>query len=401
VPAAEGRNGSTGASKRVLIACALDGFANGQKPVEIERFLRARGHDVTIENVISQSRASADRKSWLNKLPHPSPLRFGLWLVELGSRLLTRRWKWGRKHLSYPLIRADLRLRSLILSRSLDPERFDMIVGEHPYVSEFMTVPAETKVLYDCMTPWADELYYEERLTDDQRQRMRRHEAGILDSVDYVSFSWETYAPYTVRHYGISGRNMLQLNWGCAGMAPRAKFADPPRVVYLGSLSPTARFIDLPLLSRLAALYPHIDVYGGPPPDPSLGLNYRGWAPEEVLQQYQLGLITCTKDELRSDGFSAKNLAYIAYGLPVLVPSWRRHMELLRGFVPYDEDTFLEAIERLSDPDEWQRVSDEAYQQAQELTWERTLQPLEDALQDPSYRYFTPHMKAMIDGASK
>jgi hypothetical protein len=46
-------------------------------------------------------------------------------------------------------------------------------------------------------------------------------------------------------------------------------------------------------------------------------------------------------------------------------------------------------------------VSDEAYSQAQELTWERTLQPLEDALHDPSYRYITPHMKAMIDGRSE
>ena len=28
--------------KRVLIVCELDGYANGQKPVEIERFLRSR-----------------------------------------------------------------------------------------------------------------------------------------------------------------------------------------------------------------------------------------------------------------------------------------------------------------------------------------------------------------------
>jgi hypothetical protein len=129
-----------------------------------------------------------------------------------------------------------------------------------------------------------------------------------------------------------------------------------------------------------------------------LGLNYLGWAPPSVLHDYQLGLITCSKDELRREGFSAKNLAYIAHGLPVLVPVWRRHMELIRGCVAYDEDTFLSVIERLSDEEEWQRVSDEAYAQAQELTWERTLQPLEAALHDPSYRYLTPHMKAAIDG---
>jgi len=53
-------------------------------------------------------------------------------------------------------------------------------------------------------------------------------------------------------------------------------------------------------------------------------------------------------------------------------------MDLIRGCVPYDEDTFLPAIERLSDEEEWRRVSDEAYAQAQELTWERTLEPLEE-----------------------
>jgi hypothetical protein len=190
----------------------------------------------------------------------------------------------------------------------------------------------------------------------------------------------------------------LQLNWGCTPVTERVRFKDPPRVVLLSSLS--SNFINLPLLSRLSRLYP-IDVYGGPPPDPSLGVNYLGWAPPSVLHDYQIGLITCSKDELRRDGFSAKNTAYIAHGLPVLVPAWRRHMELLRGCVPYDEDTFLLVIERLSDEEEWRRVSDEAYAQAQELTWERTLQPLEDVLHDPSYRYRTPYMKAMIDGQSE
>ena len=73
-------------------------------------------------------------------------------------------------------------------------------------------------------------------------------------------------------------------------------------------------------------------------------------------------------------------MAYIADGLPVLVPAWRGHMELIRGCLPYDEDTFLSVIERLSDEEEWRRVSDEAYAQAQELTWERTLEPLAEAL---------------------
>jgi hypothetical protein len=386
---------ATNDRKRVLIVCELDGYANGQKPVEIERFLRSRGHDVQMANALYLGRASSKPGSVLRKLPYPAPRKLALYLVQLASLVLTRRWKFGRRHLSYYLVRADLRLRRSILRSSLPLDEFDMIIGEHPADSELMTVPTSARVLYDCMTPWADELYFEDRLTEKQHQEFRRQEANILDSVDYLSFGWETYAPYSVTHYGISGRNLLQLNWGCDPVDERVQFKNPPRVVLLSSLS--SNFINLPLLSRLSKLYP-IDVYGGPPPDPSLGLNYLGWAPPSVLRDYQIGLITCSKDELRRNGFSAKNTAYIAHGLPVMVPAWRRHMDLLRGCVAYDEDTFLSVIERLSDEEEWQRVSDEAYAQAQELTWERTLQPLEDALHDPSYRYLTPHMKAMIEG---
>jgi hypothetical protein len=370
------------AAKRVLIVCELDGFANGWKPVEIDRFLRERAYDVRVANTYFLSRASGVSGSLAAKLPRLEPRRLALYVVEAASRLLTRGWRFGRRHLSYYLIIANSRLRRSILKSSLALDDFDLIICEHPRDAELLTVRTSARTLYDCPTPLADELYYEEMLTARQHHKYRRREAQLFESVDALSFSWETYATYSIKHYGISGRNVKQLNWGCVPAEERAEFRDPPRVVYLGSLS--GRFIALPLLSRLSKLYPHIDVYGGPPPDPALGLNYLGWAPRSVLQTYQLGLITCTKDELRRDGFSAKNMDYIAYGLPVLVPAWRRHMELLRGSVPYEEDTFLAVIRRLSDESEWRRVSDEAYAQARRLTWDETLRPLDEWLREPS-----------------
>jgi hypothetical protein len=132
----------------------------------------------------------------------------------------------------------------------------------------------------------------------------------------------------------------------------------------------------------------HVNVYGGPPPDPSLGLNYLGWAPPTVLLQYQLGLITlqyqlglitCSLDELRRGGFSAKHLQYIALGLPVLVPSG--DVTCISCVGPsYNEDTFLSVFEAFSDEDAWERVIDEAYSQGQRLTWDQTLSPLEALL---------------------
>jgi hypothetical protein len=362
--------------KRILIVCQLDGYANELRPIEIQRFLRSHGHDVQLANTYYLSRASKARDSLRNKLPSLRPKRMLLYAIEAASLVLTRRWGFGRRHLSFYSLVGDYYLRRSILGSSLDLDNFDLVICESPHDAGVLTVTRSARTLYDCPTPWADEIYYEGRLTGRQHRRLRRMESRLYESVDQLAFYWQSYARYAVRQYGISGRNILTLDFGCTPAEKRADFKDPPRVIYLGSLS--SRFIDLPLLSRLSRIYPHIDVYGGPPPDPKLGLNFLGYAHPSILQAYQLGLITCTRDELRRDGFSAKHLHYLAYGLPVLAPAWRRHMELLRGTIAYDEDSFLEVIQALSDEQEWRRRSDEAYAQAQRLAWTETLQPLDD-----------------------
>jgi hypothetical protein len=391
IPAAETSDDSTAPSaqvapasddatrdrKRILLVAQMDGYANGVKPAAVVRFLRQQGHDVHVDNTYYLSRASARRGSLANKLPRPELRRFAVYLVEAGF-ILTRRWSFARRRFSYYLHLADYLLRRSILSSVHRLDDFDMIICEHPQDAGLLTTKTRACTFYDCPDPYADELYDEGKLTKKQHRKLRRLETELFETVGGLSFSWESYARYALARYGISGRNLAQLNWGCTPSATRAQFSSPPRIVYLGSLS--SRYIDLPLLSRLSKLYRHIDVYGGPPPDPALGLNYRGWAPPTILAEYQFGLITCTKDELRRDGFSAKHLDYIAYGLPVLVPAWRRHLDLLRGSIPYDEDTFAAVVAEFSAPERWQRMSDEAYAQAEALTWETTLRPLETLL---------------------
>jgi len=363
-------------AKRVLIICQLDRVSNGVKPVEVERFLHARGHHVELVNTYYLGRASGKPGSVWNKLPPLAPKRFALYMVEAFSALV-RRWPFARRHLSYYGLVADHRLRRNILASSLPLDDFDLVICETPHDSGVLTVPTRAQTLYDCPTPWADELRNDRKLTARQHAKLRKWETQVFESVNHLSFWWPSYAKHAVEEYGISDRNLMYLNYGCALSSGRAEFADLPRIVYIGSLGGSA--INLPLLSRLTKLYPYIDVYGEPPPKAELELNYLGWAAPSVLQQYQLGLITCSDDQLRRNGFSAKHPQYLAYGLPVLVPSWRRHLELLRGSVPYAESTFLSVIERLSHRSEWQRASDEAYVQAQQLTWDTTLKPL-DAL---------------------
>jgi hypothetical protein len=366
-------------AQRVLVLGKLDGYANGIKPAAVHRYLVEHGHQATLVNTYHLSRASSVPGSLGSKLPRPGLRRLALYALEAASAVLSRRWASGSRHLSYYVLIGGYRLRRSLLGSLLPLDDFDWVICEHPDDAGVLTVGTSARTLYECPTPWADELFFEDRLTERQHRKLRRLEAELFESVDALSFSWETYGRYAVEHYGISGRNLWQLNWGCVPAAQRAAFRDPPRIVYMSSLS--SKFIDLPMLSRLSKLYPHIDVYGGPPPDPALGLNYLGHASPTVLREYQFGLITCRPDdELRRDGFSAKHLDYIAYGLPVLVPAWRRHMDLLRGSVPYDEESFVSVVRGLSDEAEWKRVSDEAYAQAQRLTWDQTLRPLDTLL---------------------
>ena len=357
---------------RVMIVCQLDRYANGLKPVEIERFLSQRGHEVQLVNTYYLSRARE-----ASRLPSLRPRRLALYINEVGAAC-NRRWGWGRRHLSFYFTVADLKLRSAILARSLPLTESDLVICETPYDAGMLVANQAARTLYDCPTPWADELFHEELITQAQRDRLRGLETEVLEKVDYLAFWWPTYSDYVVRHYGISGDNLITLNYGCTPSPTRAQFAKRPRIAYLGSLG--SRFIDLPLLSRLAALGADIDVYGGPPPDPTLGLNYLGYAEPDVLLRYQAGLITCTRDELRRDGFSAKHLQYLAYGLPVLVPEWRRRLDLLHGSVPYSEANFRDVVASLSEEGIWRQLSNEAYAEAERRSWDRSLEPLENLL---------------------
>jgi hypothetical protein len=364
---------------RVLIVGQLDRFANGVKPVEMTRFLRARGHEVTLVDSYYLSRASDRPGSVGRRLPGRSGAQVSLYAIEAVA-LAARRWKHVDRRLTLYTYLANLKLRRSILRAAFALDEFDIVICEHPFDSGLLTAPTTALTLYDCPTPYADELFFEGRLTGNQHVELRRREAAVFEGVDHLAFHWHSYAEYVVQRYGISGSNLLTLDFGCTPAAERAQFHDPPRIVYLGSLG--SRYIDLPLLSRLAALYPDIDVFGGPPPDPGLGLRYRGATDSSVLAGYQLGLVTCTKDELRRHGFSAKHLDYLAHGLPTLVPAWRESASSLRGSIAYTEDTFVSVVRSMCDRGRWSRASQEAYSQAEELTWERTLAPL-DALLAP------------------
>ena len=341
---------------RMKVALLYTGYgnANSVRPLEMTRYLEARGHQVDLVDLLG---FGYNRYLRLREPLASAAMRSGL----AGAGVLVRPMR---------------RWADIIQRKVLDRERFDAVVCfsfPHAYV---LTRDLPCIKIYDCPTPAVDEL----ELSGDHHgsviSALRDVEMEIYTSSDHVLFHWETYLEY-VRKYRYDGDNLVTMAYGCHPKERRAGFASPPRAVYMGYLG--GYWSNLDLLSSLSSSGAcDVDVFGFPRPHRRLGLDYRGASPNTaVLADYQLGLVTCSKDRLRREGFSAKHVEYISYGLPVLVPNWRERLDLIKGSVPYDKESYPEVVARMSDEDEWTRMSDLAYEQSKALSWDRTLEGLE------------------------
>ncbi len=268
-----------------------------------------------------------------------------------------------------------------IIGKIIKKEKFDAIICGYLLYAYVLTKDLDCLKIYDCPTPAVDELIYSGNYDNEYLNKLRDLELKIYDKSDYVTFHWETYMDY-VKKYVYSGNNLVALNWGCHPKEHRVDFySSMPKIIYLGNLA--GYWINENLLSYLTKIshYP-IDVYGSPKPNKKYGLNYKGFAKNtEIIRNYRFGLITITKDKLRCEGFSAKHLEYLSYGLPVFVPEWRQRLDILKGSILYNEYTFSDLLEKYSYEDEWNKMSNISYQQAKNLDWNITLKNLDKIIQ--------------------
>jgi Glycosyltransferase Family 4 len=346
------------ARKRILIICALDGFANSVRPSQIKKYLERQGHEVETIDILETERSRRARD-----LVRPRTPRM---IQQYGSHVLLRR-------------------RAHRLERLIRQKRPDVVICETYEAACALTRDLPCMTVYDAPTPRTDELYFSGEVSRPMNALHRRTELEIFERVDFLVFHWESYYEYVKKRYtseeGYAGENMLVLNWGCTPRSKQATFRNPPRVAYFGSLR--KYWVNLPLLAELSRQYP-IDVYGEPPPSNELDIHYRGYADPEVLAQYQFGLITITDDDLRREGFSAKHLEYVSYGLPVLCPEWRRDPRLEDVTIPFNERNFVAQLHRYSIPDAWGAMHENCVRKAVELSWDRQLRPLDQIVDSSS-----------------
>ncbi len=365
----------TSGKKRIVLLCTLDGFANSKRAIALKTFLEDHGHTVEQIDTTFLSRYTANRKSLLHALPALGIFTLMLYgcdvLYSLCNRYLSSRKTW---YVYYALI-AQMHLRRIILQRRLKRMDCDLLICASLLDSALVLSRFPYPILYDAQSPWSDELYFGGNLSESQYRTFKQKEITIYEHADFLSLHWESLTRYVQTQYPYTKNNTIILNIGAEQKTKHAAFSEKPRIVFVGSLS--GEWVNLPLLSALSKLYP-IDVYGWPEPDPQWGLRFKGNPHIDILRAYQFGLITISKDPLRRAAISTKHLEYLSYVLPVLVPDWRPSASELGGTVLYNEQTFVEVVERCSKKEAWMDLHRQALKQAKQLDWKKSLQPLID-----------------------
>lgn len=263
-----------------------------------------------------------------------------------------------------------------IVERKIKTGTYDVVIGIGSLFSYVFTRDLSCLKLFSAQTSGADELYFSKKFNMDRIRTMREMEIEIMIKSDYVIFPWETLENY-VKKYVWNGDNFVTVKYGCYPQKKVTSHFFPPSIVSIGNLS--HNWANKELMSNLARTCPYIiDVYGRFKPEKKYNLNYKGIAPSlDVLYNYQFGLNTVSSEILRRNDHSSRIMPYLAYGLPVLSPDWMKFSNGLKGCLPYNEDNFTDLVDKYSDKDSWERLSQEAYKQAIDLDWNKTLEVLE------------------------
>lgn len=238
----------------------------------------------------------------------------------------------------------------------------------------------------------ANVMYLEEYYTWgpnlDEVEETHRKEWEIFEASDLILSPHDVFSNYLLSEFdrdGVLARRLLTVRLGCEPPSRVATYSDSPRIVYAGSYY----YIQDPIfLSTVAARSPApVDCFG--PSDPNRAflparLNYKGYAMDpDFLADYQVGLITVSRDRLRQFSPSTKFAYYFSFGLPVLFPEWMREGYCYPNCaVPYSEENFADQFRAISGKEVWNRMSAAALDEASHLTWAQVLRPLAVALSE-------------------
>ncbi|HWS48757.1 MAG TPA: glycosyltransferase family 2 protein [Candidatus Methanoperedens sp.] len=278
----------------------------------------------------------------------------------------------------YPLLLIEtMLLKSMILNRLLQKNKTTLAIVQYP--EDMLIVTNQNrpyKTLYDSPTIFSSELEHSQVFSKNTINILKKYEKMVFQKSDYTSFHWYTYKKLAIR-LGFKAEHSLCLNWGCQKQSSISVFKKPIKIIHLGKLN--SYWVNPKMLSYISQHH-QIDIFSYEKPDPTLYPkldNYKSYLKnEDSISNYQLGLITLSQDKLRSEGFSAKHLLYLSYGLPVLCPEWRKDELLKKATIYYNEKNIDKQIKKYSQKKYWFSKHQESLKIYRNLDWNITLQPL-------------------------
>ena len=337
----------------ILEMYAGDQMATGERSRAIQTFLKQQGHQVQV------------------LAPSPKRLKnFSRFRMSFRSRLKRRLMR-----------RATLPNLWDYIADEMEPQlkaaTYDAVIARQPMVAYTFTRPLDCLKIVDVANVNYLETYHSWGADLSELELEYQREMRVYQAADHILSPHEVWTAY-FRENVYDSEKVVTARLGCFLPDRLAAYAPSPRLVYAGSYD----YIQDPLLlSLLTKVSPYpIDCYGSRNPNYKFlpaQLNYIGYSSTpDFLADYQLGLITVSRDRLRQHSPATKFPYYFSYGLPVLFPEWMKEGHEYEAAIPYNEDNFVEQVNYASDEKIWQALSEKARNIAESITWDQTLAPL-------------------------
>lgn len=355
-------------SNTIFMVNYLDGTANQERLLEVSNFIKKNGFETEIIDSQILFEKNINNLSGLFICPI-------LFIKYRLSRFLFFKFRFSQ--LKPYLFYEEIILRGKFIKNYLNRNRAIIAISQYPKDFTCGLGRKKFKLILDIPTIYSEEIKTDNKLTTYLLKKIEKIEKKVFEQGNYVSFHWYSFLNFSKTINKKPDRNFV-LNWGCHSSKNITTFNKNPKIVYMGNLN--SRWINYELLESIQneSINP-IDIYSYEKPDKSNyhSLKHKGFLKDiNKISNYQFGLITFTDDDLRNNGFSAKHLTYLSYGLPVLCPEWRKDKLLEPATIYYSHKNFNQQIKKYSQKKNWDKKHLAAIKLAKELNWSQTLKPI-------------------------
>jgi GT2 family glycosyltransferase len=354
----------------IFLINTFDKAANQERLLAVSAFLSK--HRYQVEIIDSQKLFDKHINNFWYFLVSP----FSYFLYRF-TRILVYKFKISK--LSPWLFYRELIIRGKILNNFLNHFDAKLVISQNPLDLCVSTSNRKYKIILDQPTIFSKEIRLKKNYSKNIVNHISTLEKNAYRQADRICFHWYSFLKLAKNKYPKLINKYFVLNWGCSPTSKKSRFSLSPKIIYLGKLN--TNWINPSLLTSLQkkSSIP-INIFSYEKPSSKIypkSLKYQGYLKQiKHISKYQFGLISLSNDSLRNNGFSAKHLLYLSYGIPVLCPDSRQDPLLAPATIYYNEKNFNQKIKKYSQQKFWLKKHSAAINLSQELNWDKTLKPL-------------------------